>query len=89
MLHTKFGRDRPTGSGEKDFRCFTIYGHGGHLGHVTQMPRANLRPSIYGGSTQNVALIGKVVSKKVLKLWTTEHGYTIRSPIDEPLAQVS
>ena len=29
MLHTY-------GSGEEDFlRFFTIYGHGGHLGHVT------------------------------------------------------
>ena len=36
MLHTKFRENRPTGSGEEDFRrVFTIYGHGGHLGHVT------------------------------------------------------
>ena len=28
--------------GEEDFlRVFTIYGHNGHLGHVTQMPRTN------------------------------------------------
>ena len=39
MLHTKFRGNRPAGSGEEDFRrVFTIYGHGGHLGHVTQMP---------------------------------------------------
>ena len=31
MLHTKFRGNRPAGSGEN----FTIYGHGGHLGHVT------------------------------------------------------
>ena len=44
MLHTKFRRDRPACSGEKDFqRVFTIYGHGGDLGHVTQMPRTNFR----------------------------------------------
>ena len=44
MLHTKFRENRPTGSGEEDFeRVFTIYGHGGHLGHVTQMPRTNFR----------------------------------------------
>ena len=38
MLHTKFRGNRPAGSGEKDFwRVFTIYGHGGHLGHVTSI----------------------------------------------------
>ena len=38
MLHAKFRGNRPAGSGEKDFwRVFTIYGHGGHLGHVTSI----------------------------------------------------
>ena len=38
MLHTKFRGNRPAGSGEEDFqRFFTIYGHGGHLGHVTKI----------------------------------------------------
>ena len=42
MLHTKFRENQPAGSGEEDFlRVFTIYGGGGHLGHVTQMPRTN------------------------------------------------
>ena len=36
MLRAKFRRNRSTGSGEEDFlTVFTIYGHGGHLGHVT------------------------------------------------------
>ena len=40
MLHTKFRENQPAGSGEEDFwRVFTIYGCGGHLDHVTQMPR--------------------------------------------------
>ena len=44
MLHTKFQENPPAGSGEEDFcRVFTIYGHGCHLGHVTQMPRTNFR----------------------------------------------
>ena len=44
MLHNKFCGNRPAGSGEEDFfRVFTIYGRGGHLGHVTQMPRTNFR----------------------------------------------
>ena len=38
MLHTKFHGNRPAGSGEEDFfRVFTIYGCGGHLGHVTNI----------------------------------------------------
>ena len=38
MLHAKFCENRPAGSGEEDFcRIFTIYGHGGHLGHVTSI----------------------------------------------------
>ena len=42
MLHTKFRENRPAGSGEENFlRVFTIYGRGGHLGHVTKMPQTN------------------------------------------------
>ena len=42
MLHTKFRENRPAGSG--DFlSVFTIYGRGGHHGHVTQVPRTNFR----------------------------------------------
>ena len=42
MLHTKAQGHWPFGFGEEDFlRVFTIYGCGGHLGHVTQMPRIN------------------------------------------------
>ena len=38
MLHTKFRENRPAVSGEEDFlRVFTIYGRGGHLGHVTSI----------------------------------------------------
>ena len=37
MLHTKFRRNRPVGSGEDFLMVFTIYGRGGHLGHVTSV----------------------------------------------------
>ena len=37
MLHTKFHGNRPAGSEEDFLRVFTIYGHGGHLGHVTSI----------------------------------------------------
>ena len=46
MLHTKFRGYRSTGSGDEVFlRVFTIYGCGGHLGHVTQMLRTKFRSS--------------------------------------------
>ena len=36
MLHTKSDGHWPFGSREEDiYRVFTIYGRGGHLGHVT------------------------------------------------------
>ena len=36
MLHTKFQGHWSIASGEEDcFKVFTIYGHGGHVGHVT------------------------------------------------------
>ena len=36
MLHAKFQDHNISGSGEEGFfKVFTIYGHGGHLGHVT------------------------------------------------------
>ena len=42
MLHTKFRENWSTGSGEEDFlKVFTIYGHGGHLGHVSWTIYAN------------------------------------------------
>ena len=44
MLHTKFRGNRLTGSGEENFlRVFTIYGHGGHLGHVTIISRTKFQ----------------------------------------------
>ena len=37
MLHTKFQDHRTSGSGKERFlKVFTIYRHGGHLGHVTR-----------------------------------------------------
>ena len=38
MLYTKFQGHQSIGSGIEDFlRFFTINGHGGHIGHVTQL----------------------------------------------------
>ena len=41
MLHTKFCENRPAGFGEDFYRGFTIYGHGGQLGHVTRIMLTN------------------------------------------------
>ena len=35
MLHAKGQDHRTSGSGEEDFKVFTIYGHSSHLSHVT------------------------------------------------------
>ena len=43
MLHTKFRENRPAGSGEDFLVVFTIYGRGGHLGHVTWILQSNFR----------------------------------------------
>ena len=42
MLHTKFRENQPAGSGVEDFlKVFTIYGHGGHLGHRAWISQSN------------------------------------------------
>ena len=43
MLHAKFQDHRTSGSGEEIFKVFTIYGRGGHLGHVTWTVYINYR----------------------------------------------
>ena len=44
MLHAKFQDHRTSDSGEEDFfKVFAIYGHGGHLGHVTWTIYTNFR----------------------------------------------
>ena len=35
MLHAKFHGHWSTGSGEEVLKIFNIYGHGGHIGHMT------------------------------------------------------
>ena len=37
MLHTKFQGHQSVGSGEDFFKVFTIYGHDGHVDHVTKL----------------------------------------------------
>ena len=44
MQHAKFQNNRTSGSGEEDIsKVLTIYGHCGHLGHVTWTIYKNVR----------------------------------------------
>ena len=67
MLHTKFHGNRPAGSGEKDFqKVFTIYGHGGHLGHFTSSSCHQIFISFYLKTfVQNLVQNCTVVSEKI------------------------
>ena len=66
MLHTKFHENLPAGSGEEDFlRVFTIYGHGGHLAHVTGIMSSDFISLYLKACIQNRVQIGKVVSEKI------------------------
>ena len=66
MLHTKFCGNRLAGSGEKDFwRVFTIYGHGGHLGHVTSICHQIFISLYLKAFIQSLVQINTVVSEKI------------------------
>ena len=65
MLHTKFRGNRPAGSGEDFKRIFTIYGHGGHLGHVTNIKSSDFISLYLKACKQNLVQIGTVVSEKI------------------------
>ena len=66
MLHTKFRENRPTGSGEEGFRrVFTIYGRGGHLGHVTRIMLSVFISLYLKAFIQNLIQICIAVSEKI------------------------
>ena len=84
MLHAEFRGNRTIRSGEEDLlRVFTINGCGGHLGHVTQMPRTNFR-SPYPRRL-HIKFGGPAVSEKKMfehcERQTPDHWYTISSPM--------
>ena len=65
MLHTKFPGNRPAGSGEEDFRkVFTIYGLGGHLGHVTCIMLINFHFHVHKSLHTKFGQKWPVVSRK-------------------------
>ena len=51
MIHTKFQGHLPSAFGEEDlFNVFPVYGHGGHLGNVTNIcckKLANLQQGVF------------------------------------------
>ena len=65
MLHTKFRGNLHAGSGEEDF--FTIYGHGGYLGHMTStcIMSSDFISLYLKAFVKNLVQIGKVVSEKI------------------------
>ena len=66
MLHTKFCGNRPAGSGEEDVkRVFTIYGHGGHLGHMTSIMLSDFYFRVPKSFHKKLVQIDKVVSEKI------------------------
>ena len=87
MLHAKFHHHRTISSVGEDFlRFFTIYGHDGHLGHVTWTIYINFLPPSHGGSTWNLVLIGQVISeKKMFENNGDIHVYSPGAGTDNPL----
>ena len=95
MLHTKSQGHRPSGSGEENFlKGFIIYGHCGHLGHVTRTFEQTFVPVSKGVSMYNSSSIGPVVSEE--KMFENvdgrrtadgrrSHWYTISSPMSPRL----
>ena len=66
MLHTKFRENRSAGSGEEDFqRVSTIYGHGGHPGHVTSIMSSDFHFLVPESFHKNLIQIRKAVSEKI------------------------
>ena len=66
MLHTNFRGNRSADSGEEDFiRVFTIYGPGGHLGHVTSIVSSDFHFLVPESFHKNVVKISKVNSEKI------------------------
>ena len=63
MLHAKFQDHRTSGYGEECLKGLTIYGRGGHLGHVDKMSQTSFC-SPYSKRLHKKCLIGQAVSEK-------------------------
>ena len=66
MLHVKFHGNRLAGSQKKIFEgIFTIYGCGGHFGHVTSIVSSDFQSLVPKAFIQNLVQISTVVSEKI------------------------
>ena len=85
MLHTKFRGNWSAISGEEDFqRGFTIYGHVGHLGHVTSIMSSDFHFLVPESFHKNLIQISKVVSEKIRfeSLYVHDLGPRSRNELD-------
>ena len=85
MLHTKFHGNQPASSRGEIFEGFTIYGHGGHLGHVTSIMSSLIRFSFFEPEschTKNLVQNGTVLSEKILFEFLYVHDLGPRSRND-------
>ena len=82
MLHTKFHGNQPAGSEEDFLRVFIIYGHGGHLGHVTSIISSIFIYLYLKAFIKNLVQIGKVVSEKIRFKFLYVHNLGPRSRND-------
>ena len=81
MLHAKPQGHRPFGSGAEEFwRVFTIYGYGGHLGHVIQTPRTNFRSAIPLNMKFGFEWPSGFGEEDLWKWWTMDDGRTDDGP---------
>ena len=64
ILYTKFRESWPAGFGEEDFFNVTMYGHGGHLVHVTSIISTIFISLYLNDYIQNLVQNGPVVSEK-------------------------
>ena len=66
MLHTMLSGIRPAGFGEEDcLSVFTIYGHGGHLCHVTSIMSSDFISLYLKAFIKNFAQIDTVGSEQI------------------------
>ena len=91
MLHIKFRGNRPAGSVKDFWRVFTIYGHGGHLGHAAN----KLSFPLPKEAPHKIWLwLAKRFWRRSLSIvdgwatdgWTLDHEYPISSPFYTYLA---
>ena len=85
MLHTKFRGNWSACSREEDFkRVLTIYGHGGHLGHVTSIMSSDFYFLVPESFHKKLVQIGQVVFEKIRfeSLYVHDLGPRSRNDLD-------